>query len=74
MTPMIGRQSTIERPDSVSRVTPPSRIIPKIVAAQTASQTAIQRAFTCASIVAVVMLLSPNPSILLDPRKGCFLS
>ena len=35
--PMIGRQSTIDKPEPVSRVTPPSKIIPNIVTAQATS-------------------------------------
>ena len=69
---MIGRQSTIDRPDSVRRVTPPNKIIPRIVAAHTASQSAIQRALSCASTVTAVILLSPRPVILPKSAQRLF--
>jgi hypothetical protein len=43
MTPDIGCHSVIERPDSVSRVTPPITTIRKIIAAQPKSQSAMPR-------------------------------
>src|SRR6056300_800893 len=43
MVPMMGFHSTMDSPESVRRVTPPSRIMPKITAAQTVNQRAIQR-------------------------------
>jgi len=64
ITPSSGRQSTIDKPDSVSRVTPPNKIMPKIVIAQTANHPEIQRAFCGAAAIAVVIFKTPSPAIL----------